>query len=124
MIDRLKKISQEALAMFTVIVTLDAEPDRIDEFAAVIAENARLSVELEPGCLVFDVNQSTDVAGRFFLYEVYVDEAAFVLDHKGSEHFARFVSASAALVIPGSKREIFAVRTIAEQKRESHDAFQ
>jgi len=109
--------------MFTVFVTLDVEPDRIDEFAAVISENARLSIENEAGCLVFDVNRSTELPGRFFLYEVYVDESAFVLEHKGSDHFARFVSQSATLVVPGSKRETFAVRTVAEQKRESHDAF-
>jgi len=109
--------------MFTVIVTLDVEPGSIDEFSDVIAENARLSVEREVGCLVFDVNQSTEVPGRFFLYEVYVDESAFVLDHKGSDHFARFVTRSASLVVPGSKREIYAVRTAAQQKRESHDAF-
>jgi len=104
--------------MFTVFVTLDIEPGRIDEFAAVIAENAQLSVENEPGCLVFDVNQSTEVPGRFYLYEVYVDESAFVLDHKGSDHFARFVNQSATLVIPGSKRETFAERTVAEKKTE------
>jgi autoinducer 2-degrading protein len=108
--------------MFTVIVTFDARPERTEEFAAAVEENARLSVEREPGCLVFDVSRSTDVPGRFHLYEIYVDEAAFQLDHKGSEHYADFVTASTPLVVPGSKQIISAVRTVSAQKGPTLDA--
>jgi autoinducer 2-degrading protein len=102
--------------MFTVIVTLDVDPDRIDEFAELIAANARSSVEHEPGCLVFDVNRSLEKPNRFYLYEVYADRNAFVVEHKGSEHFATFIARSAPLTIPGSKTEVYASRTAGEKK--------
>jgi len=107
--------------LFVVIVTIDALPHAVDEFSAIIAENARLSVEREPGCLVFDVSRAADLPNRFYLYEVYDDEAAFVFEHKGSAHFADFVVRSTPLVVPGSKREVHAHRTIAAQKENNHE---
>jgi len=107
--------------LFTVIVTLDAQPQHAQQFAAIVAENARLSVEREPGCLLFDVSQSVDIPHRFYLYEVYDDESAFVIEHKGSAHFADFVVKSAPLVVPGSKHEVHAHRTTVAQKEVSHE---
>jgi len=106
--------------MFTVIVTLDVDPHRIEEFRELITANARSSVELEPGCLVFEVNQSLPIPNRFHLYEVYVDEDAFVIHHKGSDHFAEFVARSTPLTIPGTKTEVYATRTAAEKKSNDH----
>jgi autoinducer 2-degrading protein len=106
--------------MFIVIVTLDVDPDRVDEFSELIAANARSSVELEPGCLVFEVNRSLEIANRFYLYEVYTSEEAFVVEHKGSDHFATFIARSAPLTIPGSKTEVYASRTAAEKKKHDH----
>ena len=42
-----------------------------------IVEDARDSVEKEPGCLRFDVIQDASHMDRIWLYEVYVDEGAF-----------------------------------------------
>jgi hypothetical protein len=42
---------------FTVIITVDVRPDRIDEFVAGITTNAIASLRDEPGCLAFDVHR-------------------------------------------------------------------
>jgi (4S)-4-hydroxy-5-phosphonooxypentane-2,3-dione isomerase len=44
----------------------------------------------EPGCLAYSAHRATDDPRRFFLYEVYEDEAA-VTEHSDSEHFKRYV---------------------------------
>jgi len=106
--------------MFTVIVTLDVVPAHIEEFIELIAENARLSVATEPGCIRFDVSRSVEVDNRFFLYESYVDEAAFRFEHKGSDHFADFVARSAGIVIPGTKTEVYAALITEKKKSNVH----
>jgi len=40
----------------------------------------------EPGVLRFDVLKDRDVAGTYYLYEAYIDEASTVA-HKETEHY-------------------------------------
>jgi autoinducer 2-degrading protein len=75
--------------MYVVTVEFDVAPDHAAEFESAIRENARDSRRFEPGCRQFDVCVVPDDAARIFLYEVYVDEQAF-LAHCQSEHFRRF----------------------------------
>jgi len=89
--------------LFTVIVTLDVRPDDVPEFTEIIRQNARLSLEREPGCLGFDVTVSTEVSGRFYLYEKYTDESAFLDDHRNAPHYEDFIARSTPLIVPGSK---------------------
>ena len=58
---------------------------------------ARNSLELESGCLHFDVCVAPEDARTVYLYEVYSDEAAFEL-HLQSNHFKQFDADVAALV--------------------------
>jgi (4S)-4-hydroxy-5-phosphonooxypentane-2,3-dione isomerase len=44
----------------------------------------------EPGCIQYDAHRSPEDPRRFFLYEVYDDEAALAA-HSESEHFKRYV---------------------------------
>jgi autoinducer 2-degrading protein len=98
------------------MVSMDAVPAHAEEFAGLLATNARLSVANEPGCLVFDVSRPPAAPDRFLLYEVYVDEDAFLVGHKGSSHYAEFIARAGSLLVPGSKQETFAIRTVAESK--------
>lgn len=66
------------------------------------------------------MNRGIDEANRFNLYEVYLDEDAFVIAHKGSAHFAEFIARSTPLTIPGSKSDVLAHRTAAEKKNNDH----
>ena len=63
--------------MYTLFVTLDVHPDKLDDFVEAIAANAAASLREESGCLAFDVHQDIETPTRFYLYEIYVDEEAF-----------------------------------------------
>ena len=71
---------------FTVLVTLDVRPDRIEEFIAGITSNAQASLRDEPGCL--DVHRDQATPTRFYLYELYADEDAFSTAHRSAPHYA------------------------------------
>jgi len=82
---------------FVLVVEFTLHPDAFERFAPLIAENARQSVALEPGCLQFDVVRALDAPDRILLYEVYADEAAFQA-HSKMPHVAAFFSAAGDLI--------------------------
>jgi autoinducer 2-degrading protein len=84
---------------FAITVSFELEEGAAEKFHRLVAENARQSVALEPGCLRFDVLFPTDGApGReVFLYEIYADPAAFDI-HLASQHFKSFDEETRALV--------------------------
>ncbi len=84
--------------MFAVLVTLEVKPGKRDEFLQCIQDDAKHSLRDEPGCMAFHVVQLSDEANRFFLYEAYVDEAAFE-HHKTTPHFACFAKAAETLLV-------------------------
>ena len=94
--------------MYTLFVTLDVHPDKLDEFVDAISVNAAASLRDEPGCLVFDVHQDVEDRTRFYLYEVYSDEDAFRVAHRSAPHYARWQEAAKACVVAGSHRNTFA----------------
>src|SRR5947209_20237858 len=75
--------------MFVVLVKVQVKAELIDEFKTAILRNASLSVERDPGCVRFDVLQQEDDPARWFFYEVYEREQAWV-DHRTSAHFLAF----------------------------------
>lgn len=79
--------------MVNVIVILEVDPARVDEFLEVITHNAAESVK-EPGCLRFEVNRQFDKENLFALSESYVDQAAMEA-HYQTPHFALWKQKSA-----------------------------
>lgn len=79
--------------MVAVIVILEIDPARVDEFVSVIQENAAASRQ-EPGCVRFEVSRQADQDNLFALSEAYVDHDA-MLAHYETPHFARWKAASA-----------------------------
>jgi len=75
--------------MFIVLVKVQVKPELLDEFKDAILRNASLSVQRDPGCVRFDVLQQEDDSTRWFFYEVYEKEQAWV-DHRASAHFLAF----------------------------------
>jgi len=75
--------------MFIALVKLQVKPELNDEFKNAILKNAELSVQRDPGCVRFDVLQQEDDPTRWFLYEVYDKEQAWV-DHRAAAHFLAF----------------------------------
>ncbi len=83
--------------MQALIVDFVIQSAHVQAFAAAIADNARASLQTEPGCRQFDVCRDPADARRFFLYELYDDEAA-VQAHLRSPHFLQMNAATAAWV--------------------------
>lgn len=94
--------------MYTLFVTLDVHPDRRDDFIEAITTNAAASLRDEPGCLTFDVHQDIETPTRFYLYEIYTDEDAFRIAHRGAPHYARWQDAAKVCVVSGSHKNTFA----------------
>ena len=72
--------------MINIIVILEIDPGRVDEFVTAITTNAAASLK-EPGCLRFEVSRQLDQAPVFALAELYRDREA-VDAHYASSHFA------------------------------------
>lgn len=75
--------------MYVVTVTFRINPDHTDRFLEAMRENARLSLEREPGCHRFDVALGENGPETVFLYELYTDRAAFDA-HLEADHFKSF----------------------------------
>lgn len=83
--------------MVNVIVILEIDPARIDEFLSVAQENAAAS-RLEPGCLRFEVSRDSAKPNFFALSESYVDQAAMDAHYK-TPHVANWREKSPAFVL-------------------------
>ena len=82
-----------------MIAVLDARPGLADAFRERIVELVR-QVRREPGCVTFTAYEARDTPGRFYLYEVYTDAAAFDA-HLKTGHVHAFISAIPALSTGG-----------------------
>jgi (4S)-4-hydroxy-5-phosphonooxypentane-2,3-dione isomerase len=83
--------SQKSLQ--ALVVEFRIKASHVGDFAIAIAENARLSRELEPGCKQFDVCRDATDASIFFLYELYDDETA-IQAHLCAPHFLKMDQAT------------------------------
>ncbi len=82
-----------------MLAILDARPGLAEEFRAAIIELVR-QVRQEPGCITFTAYEARDAPGRFYLYEVYADAAAFDA-HLRTAHVHTFISSIPALSTRG-----------------------
>lgn len=85
--------------LYGVTVMFEVDPVSYLEFIELVKDNARNSVNLEPGCFLFDVLTPTAaVPSTVFLYEIYKDRAAFEY-HCASPHFLSFDLATKHMVL-------------------------
>ncbi len=75
--------------MFAIFVTINIKPEHVDAFIAASVGDAEGSTRDEPGCFRFDMLQDLETPSRFYLYEVYRDEAAFQA-HLEAPHFLKW----------------------------------
>jgi quinol monooxygenase YgiN len=75
--------------VLTVVATIRAAPNKGDQLAELLTEQAAVVRKAEPGCLVYRVHRSTDDPEMFLFYEMYVDDAAFEL-HRKAPHLAKY----------------------------------
>jgi autoinducer 2-degrading protein len=75
--------------MTSLIVTLEADPDKLDDFTRYLTEAAEAARTQEPGCRRFEVARLTDRPNVFTLAELYDDDAALIA-HRLTPHFLLF----------------------------------
>lgn len=75
--------------MYVIIVPIQIKAGFKEQFVEAMLDDAKGSVNDEPGCLRFDVIQDASDPNRIWLYEVYVDEAAFQA-HLQAPHFIKW----------------------------------
>ena len=75
--------------MYVIIAPIQIKEGHKKEFVDAMLDDARGSVNNEPGCLRFDVIQDAGNPNRIWLYEVYTDEAAFQA-HTEAPHFIKW----------------------------------
>ncbi len=83
--------------MIAVCVTFEIKPGMMQAFMEPMLQNARSSVDNEPGCHRFDVCTDEDNPQMVFLYELYSDHRAFE-EHQRTEHFLLFNEISAGVI--------------------------
>ena len=86
--------------MYVIIAPIQIREGHKEQFIQAIIEDAKGSVNDEPGCLRFDVIQDAGDENRIWLYEVYQDEAAFQA-HTQAPHFIKFRDATADIRVEG-----------------------
>jgi len=74
--------------MYIVCVTIFVKPENIQQFIEATMDNA-LNTRKESTNIRFDLSQSEDDPGRFFLYEVYNKKEDFTT-HQQTEHYLRW----------------------------------
>ena len=75
--------------MYIIIAPIQIKEGHKQEFIEAMLDDAKGSLNDEPGCLRFDVVQDATEPNRIWLYEVYVDEAAFEA-HRQAPHFIKW----------------------------------
>jgi quinol monooxygenase YgiN len=74
-------------------------------FDRLIMDNARSSLENEPGCSRFDVLSVEHEPSKIVLYEIYADAAAFDR-HLQTQHYKVFAAASKGMIESVSVRRL------------------
>ncbi len=89
----LTKSAAPTEGQLALAVTWEAKEGEGDAVAALLSRMAT-AVQSEPGTLLFWPHRSPTNDRVFFLYELYVDDAAFAA-HQETEHFKSLVLAQA-----------------------------
>ena len=84
--------------MHVVLVLVTVKPELLGEFERSLLQNARESVQRDPGCVQFDVSQEYDDATRWVLYEVYESPEAHAT-HRQSAHFLAYDAVASRAVV-------------------------
>jgi len=78
---------------FVVTAFWEAKPGETDALIDIIRRFLP-QAQREPGVTAFQIHQSTSEPEKFFFYEVFKDEDAFVA-HQQSEHFKTLIASQA-----------------------------
>ena len=80
-----------------LVVHLQIEEAQFDEFVALARAHGKRSMEIEKGCLSFEVLVCADQPHTVILVEAYRDDAA-LQEHWDSEHMAAYLEKTKAMI--------------------------
>lgn len=86
---------------FAIAVQFHIAPEHVEAFKRRVVQQATDSLAKEVGCLQFDVLIDQSNPNTIFLYETYLDAAAFET-HRATEHFADFTATITPWVVSKS----------------------
>lgn len=90
---------------FAVAVTWHAKAGAEARIEAIFAEMAALT-QAEPGCLMYQPHRSAGSPGMYFIYEQFVDEAAFTA-HLASDYYGRLILEQAVPLLEHRERYLY-----------------
>jgi quinol monooxygenase YgiN len=79
----------EEVAVHVIVAKIQMKPEFREKFLELMLDDARGSVENEPGCLQFSVVQDEKDPSQILLFEIYRDRAAFEA-HMQMPHYLRW----------------------------------
>jgi len=85
-----------------LVVHLDITPEKFDEFIEISHAHGKRSVEIEEGCIRFQVMIPQEEPNKVILVEVYQDDEALDF-HWNSDHMAAYLEKTGEMVT-GRKR--------------------
>ena len=99
---RASAVEDEAFngGLFVIHAPLKIKEDHVSDFIDSLRRDAIGSVNEEQGCLRFDIYQNQEDRSTLYLYEVYVNKAAFEY-HRGTPHIKRWVEEVKDWYAPG-----------------------
>ena len=80
-----------------LVVHLDIVPEKFDEFIEIARAHGKRSVEIEEGCLSFQVMIPQEEPNKVILVEVYQDDQALDF-HWNSDHMAAYMEKTGPMV--------------------------
>ena len=91
--------------MLVLMVNIKVKPGRRSDFIAAVREDGAGTTTNEEGNLQFSAVQESDDPDRFFLFEVYRDQAALEA-HRQTAHFLKYRAATADLLAEETVRRM------------------
>ncbi len=85
-------------------LTKEGEEGKVAEYLSRMAELSNSDVE--PGCVLYAINQSVENPRSFLLYEQYHDEAGFTA-HTQTDYFKELVLGGAVPLLEHRERDIY-----------------
>lgn len=85
------------MSKIALVVELKIAPGRQAEFVARARQHGANCLDIEEGCLAFDVLVPEDGSERVFLYEIYADQQA-VDTHLSTPHMAAYLEDTGEMI--------------------------
>jgi len=82
-----------------VLIHYTAKPGNEDAAGSALASLIEKVVRLESACISIDLCRDTETPGRFMLYEIWADKAAYTGEHMRTPHIQAFIASAGAMFV-------------------------